>query len=584
MAGADDGGMRILLLAGATGTRLDSFADVAYNTVWCGCGLRVYREKFESVLEREFGGERIEKIAHKAIVGSRDLVVGKFAKVLDRIVADARKHDSDVLILSAHLSYITDNTIVINPIVHRLNSIAGDMSIVYIVEDYYDSLRRIAERINARDAILEKPLSLDPIFYLSWRGFEHNLLSSMKHAGNGIKITLFGAKHPEETFRRLVRALACGGHYTSIYYSHPIRTPRSLRNLAGDRISLARIPVIEEIEKVKQILRKNGVILYEPTTIDEMIREDYCRILEYIEENYRGWIAKILGEAGVGKICEAKNGYRIQVLSPVITGENRWPVPVDTVNRDYPYTINDVIDIIDIAYRTGGGGFSMHLLREIVEDALHGERKWASEPYMLSRLEALIQGQIEQRDYTYVEQADVIVAVSPFYYTIQHDDGQDRGVLRAWLEVSSGMEAEIRRADALGKRIVMVALPIGLRYIAKGICENLSREAGCMGSMYRKLLDYFTGFKGAINLERELREGREAFYAAIAVESESVLEYSDGSSNEGSGIVEAVMKDEIAERFGSRDPAPLVLFSAISTVILPWSRYELENAFRSLFS
>lgn len=407
---------------------------------------------FEHHLRRVYGMASIEKIALLLLSSSREMVLNKFRQALAEVEGEAG--DKRILIMGMHLSYFTRGVIAPNPILPEILRMAPRVYILYLIEDYYDALRRIAEKMMTRvlghEGLYVEKYTLDPLTYLIWRGAEFNILNMMlTGTGGKVKAFIFGVKHRIETLLRMLRYLVAGERFLHIYLSHPISIYRELRRLGGPSLSFDEIPGVDAIEALKDLLisAMKDVIFYEPTTIDELIlttKADAC--------------TKMGGPPARDE--SISSGF---APDPVIGPHNRWPVVQSTLMNDYPYTRGENRDLARDS-----------LLRELFGPLLRELRvEFCSQDlsYLGDMLSQLIISQIEIRDYAYVEQSDATLVVIPLFYYLEKN-GEESADAVIYAHIAGGVDAEIRRAHALAKRVAILFIPVSIKRLTDVLCSN----------------------------------------------------------------------------------------------------------------
>lgn len=446
---------RVVLISGLPGTgvgRLLRFINDSFLGSLESLGVRpddVKVTDFEYYLRRVYGMASIEKVALLLLSSSRDTVLNKFRQALEEVKAEAA--GKRILVMGIHLSYFTRGIIAPNPILHEVVRLAPKAYILYLVEDYYDALWRIARRMQDRVVGLEglyaEKYTLDPLTYLVWRGAEFNVLNMVLSSAEGrVKVYVLGTKHRMETVTRMLRHLIAGERFLHVYLSHPITIFRDLRRLGGDGLDFKEVPGVDAIEAIKEALISgvDDIILYEPTTVDELIltsKSDACTKMG--GQGGGGW-----GDVGLS-------------LDPVIGRHNRWPLPPRTLMDDYPYRAGGSRDLArDSLYRELFGP----LIRE-----LRVEHCSQDLSYIGDMLSQLIISQIEIRDYAYVEQSDATLVLIPLFFNVE-GDREGSAVVEVYVHIASGVDAEIRRAHALAKRVTAVFIPVSLKRLSDRLC------------------------------------------------------------------------------------------------------------------
>lgn len=485
---------KLVLVAGTTGAGLRE----VYN--------RLSRESdcvfhFEDmVLEPYRLGDcnDIEQLASMTLV-SKDEARKAFRAGLDRIRARAGSRGCRKLVVAVHLSYLTQRMVVTNPVLGGLLGLAREVDVVYLVEDYYD----VIDVVSRRPRACGPSYRIDPILLLQWRAVDSNLLTSIESVKPGTRTLILGVKHPWETFKRLIDHLSLTRSEAlreesvrTAYVSHPITTFRSMYVSPGYR-SLESMVMVRAIEAVKEALRlREGLILYEPTSVDELFADPYEKVYDTIripldsdtlKEHLRGAPIDIsLPEPG------QVNGRTTVLHSLFVSPENRWPFPANNIRRiaggfEYSHRVRR-LSLLDPQYtRLYGVDYYLSMFLDLVTTTrLKISRQPASTSLggmMQGQVMDLVQSQIEMRDYQYVGQSGMIVAVTT---PVIIDRGAERGV---YVPVSTGMEAELHRAKALSKPVTIILLPVSLEAAAHGLLEGggeeLAREIAGSGGWRR---------------------------------------------------------------------------------------------------
>ncbi len=468
---------KLVLIAGTTGAGLREVYD------------RLSREQdcvfhFEDmVLEPYRLGDcsDIEQLASMTLV-SKDEARKAFRAGLDRIRARAGARGCRKLVVFVHLSYLTQRMIVTNPVLGGLLSLAREVDVVYLIEDYYDVLDVVSRRPRG----CGPSYRIDPILLLQWRAVDSNLLTSIESVKPGTRTLMLGVKHPWDTFRRLLEYLS----YTrsealrersmrTAYVSHPITTFRNMYVVPGYR-SLESMVMVRAIEAVKEALRMSeGLILYEPTSIDELFADPYARVYDTImipldSESLRGHLEDApidISLPAPGEVDGKATVYHSLFVGP----DNRWPFSPESIRRvaggfDYAHR-KSVLSLLDPRYtRLYGVDYYLSMFLDLVTTMrLKMSRRPESTSLggmMQGQIMDLVQSQIEMRDYQYVGQSGMIVAVTT---PVVVDRGSGRGV---YVPVSTGMEAELHRAKALSKPVTVILLPLTLEAAAHGLREG----------------------------------------------------------------------------------------------------------------
>ena len=349
---------RLVVLTGISGVNLGRVAEQAERVF----GVPVY--KFEDYLEDEFKAP-VYHIAELLLMYYKS-TAERFLKVYRDILGDAIASKQGKAIIAMHLTYHRRRHIVPNPVLHLLREAARRIVIVNYVDDYYHVLARLLDRVvKGRTPSVARGQVLDPISVLYWRAADHSYATF--HSVDGVEVIQFANKHSREMHTRLL-AYALGEHYRGasrykkIYISHPITLVRRRAREANEPLNKFKDAL--EIEEFKEVLERkcSEVILFSPTSIDELIA--------------------------------SKGG----VIDTVITRENRWPHPEGL--HEYPYPVD--------------------LSRGEFDEYLYPVEETVKNPGYLKVVRSLIEAQIESRDLAYVTQADMIIAYRPTMYKTVH--------------------------------------------------------------------------------------------------------------------------------------------------------------------
>ncbi|MEB3851826.1 MAG: hypothetical protein LRS49_04495 [Desulfurococcales archaeon] len=435
---------KLVLLSGTAGVSIDAVLDLVRGSIARSpppeAG-RVGVAKFEDFIT----GRLLAHITSvlRYFIESRPSAIEHFHEALAALEGVVERSGFDTLYLAAHLSYMVEGHLIPNPVLSRLLDLAEEVTIIYYVEDFYDALDRIRRHSEAVKDYLAY-FNLDPLSYLEWRGLDFNLLGLLENLRPGVEALIFGVKHPRVTHERLLRYAALPGllarrRFHLAYFSHPITFFReayvaSRAGGAGRPLALGGMRGVRVLERLKDVLRSMvpTLILFEPTTVDELI-------LESPEEVARA--------AGCGP-CEGGE----PMLSPVVTSENRWPLPPEPLHGDYAYAGGGRLDLVGEGFMEFFGVESWRGIRQaFCPKGCLPENAGGCPEMVASRIQRLIDRQIKLRDYEYVAQSSLLIAA-----TIVYIERQRGGPWVAWLVRSQGMEAEIRRAQALGRPVYLV--------------------------------------------------------------------------------------------------------------------------------
>ena len=418
----------------------------------------------------------------------------EFREAACRMIEDLKRRGCRCAVIAAHTTYMigSDPSTIPNPALDLLTRMAENVSFVSVVEDWYDSIKRIADRARARQEGAGCPsrpsgFGIDHERILAWRQVDINVAqTALRYVPNG-RWFLLAAKHPRDTIVALVDYLLgdCGGtrpegarQYVLAYFSHPISSVRryhlALRALiarAGCRTPhpppLGVNILATLIEGFKGFLKRRyptmsyyqaspagegrgerRLILFEPTTVDELMSDCFLG-----HEEVMCWY----------------------ILPPLFAPDLRWPFGTtsghqggdgDEIARRYlwwrrwlaggqPASLTTLKDELSETYDPG----IFNLFKGLIGHLKSGiPGRGALEAYY-ARNKPVIDSQIEMRDYAYVNQSDVVIALLPVLVVL--DPGGDRGknVEVVWSE-SKGVINEIHRAFALGKQMTAFILPI----------------------------------------------------------------------------------------------------------------------------
>ncbi len=474
---------KLLLISGTSGVDLREIYQRMSSSSKC-----VYH--FEEVFREVNGGSwgDIEQAVSLLLI-SRPQASEQFRRALDAIVERAKASGCSRLTVFAHLTYLSRGVIIGNPSLIPMLSIASETTIVYLVDDFYDVMARLLERIrgvlsgSACCRPPSPPYQIDPATYLSWRAADMNILAVAEGYGDSVEVLLFAVKHPPETWSRLVeharltrRERLLERRYKLVYASHPITAYRAMYARGAYR-SMSDNPLVAVVEAFKSAVRRDpGVVLFEPTTIDELL-EDPAALIEKTVEDALG--------------CERRKSRARQTVyhAVYVSPRNRWPLPRDTLwesttGKSYHHR-KAGINILDPDFK--------HLYGEKIYRALAMDACNAPIPdndgrmggVLGAKLASLIEAQIEARDYQYVAQSDATIAINTLviadYETLEKAAGPEvaREAAGAYIARSTGMEGEIRRARAHAKPVILHILPVcigallGSSHSAQAVIDTL---------------------------------------------------------------------------------------------------------------
>ena len=463
-----------------------------------GAGLREVSEKISSdndcvfhfedmVLEPYRLGDcnDIEQLASMTLV-SKDEARKAFQAGLERIRARAGRGGCKKLVVFAHLSYLTQRMIVTNPVLGDLLGLAREADVIYLVEDYYDVL----DVVSRRPSGCGPSYRIDPILLLQWRAVDSNLLTSIESVKPGTRTLILGVKHPWETFIRLLDTLLLtraeslrAESVRTAYVSHPISTIRSMHVSLGYE-SLQSMVMVQAIEAVKQALRvQEGLVLYEPTSVDELFADPYENVYEALRIPLEEALLKSLENAPVDlSIPDPQEvGEKITVYHSLFVGpHNRWPFPATSIRRvvgglSYTHS-SSLLSLLDPRYtKLYGVDYYLSMFLDLITTTRLSMSRKPREASLGGMMQGqvidLVKSQIEMRDYQYVGQSNMIVAVTT--PVVIDSSGDEAGV---YVPVSTGMEAELHRAKALSKPVTVILLPLTVEAAAAGVGDGDVRE------------------------------------------------------------------------------------------------------------
>lgn len=446
---------RTVVFAGLTGVRIGGFIGEAVRYLKLRGLKDVFGAKFEDYLRVEMGLADLESVAFQILSASREAVRERFRAALDRLLEDA--DGADVIVVGVHLTYHSRGVMAPNPVLRDILSIGDNITLIYLVEDYYDALYRVArgwaeKSARAAGDTLFPSYHLDPITYLQWRGAEMSLIDAVKGFLGELRVFLLGAKHPPSVLRAILDYAVLGRCVIHVYLSHPITLFRRLR-LAGARPPrLADVPGVLEIEEIARSLEglrvaaptgeECRVAVYRPTTVDELIVIPAALALQRL--GCSGGPAK---GSGV-------------VIDPIIDSSNRWPFT--GFHEDYVHKNRDgKLSMVSDKYMMAAFGGAVRALREEL---------CAGGGHLTDLILSMVRAQIEMRDYSYIDQSNVVATVIPVFYKIDYSRGEC--MIESHVVLAEGVEAEARRAHALAKRLVAVILPVSLDRVKSVVCGH----------------------------------------------------------------------------------------------------------------
>ncbi len=352
---------RVVFLMGISGLDLGKVLELAQ-------GLGAATAKYEDFVEEEFKAPiyHVSELLLVRYSGVRD----RFDKAFDKMMEYLEASGKEAAVVAAHAAYYRRNNVVASPVVARIAMLASrglEVSVIDYVDDYYHVLYRVAKRIERGETPGVAGFQvLDPLGLLYWRSTHHSIAQVLTLFG--ARLYLYASKHSQESHRRLL-AMLIGqesetGPYRTAYISHPITLVRKKAEEQGE--PLDRFPDALEIEEFKKSLEKEcpSLVLFSPTTIDELITRPGTEELE-----------------------------------TRITRENRWPHEENGLH-DYPYPVD--------------------LGSEFFDKYLYPVKQTTKNPGYLAQLRSSIEASIERRDLGYVSQADMIIAYRPTMYLATH--------------------------------------------------------------------------------------------------------------------------------------------------------------------
>ena len=428
-----------------------------------------------------------------------------FNEAVDRLANSMKeKGCRDIIVVAAHLTYMTggEPSTIPNPALNLLMQLAEKTIIVHVVEDWYDAIKRIAERGRKRrkKSICKSESSgfnIEPEILLAWRQTDLNVVQTLLKFTPTSGWFLLANKHSEETIIKFIKYLAYNYDpgsprpldYVLAYISHPISDLRRyhhniraiIRYLAKHQdntpknIALPPLglnPLILIIEGAKEFIKNNfwrfsyycnnkktEIIFFEPTTIDELLYDNFIKTI---------------------KEGESKEEYDFESKSvppPLFIPSLRWPWRY-SLREKYSWWYEDwackmeQADILkkDLAFtfKADIGNLINALKSELEETPDKGAEKGSDscegEDCLLksilyiynSRIKSIIRSQIEMRDFIYVNQSDLLIAIIP---AIIYQTSKSRE-LQVLLIESGGVTNEVLRAFSLGKQITVLIVPI----------------------------------------------------------------------------------------------------------------------------
>ncbi|MCE4610592.1 MAG: hypothetical protein F7B17_01310 [Desulfurococcales archaeon] len=445
---------RAILLTGTTGIGFGRVLDIARKLVGPECV-----DKFEDYLVLGPCGDVEQYIRYLNISGGEAKT--RFREALSRMVEKLRQNNCSDVVIAIHLTYLTGYSITPNPVIPEVLRIADDVRVIHVADDWYDVIVRIARSTVAREKDCERRelgFTIDPETVVNWRSADFSLTSLSEEMGAS-RWYLIAVKHTPSTFERLLEEVLGRRSYLKAYISHPIRGVRrlyvELKCLVASEMgwnalskpplrTFSKFPLVTVIEGfksyVKNLLEKTygGAILFEPTTIDELLID----------------ATRLEGEG-----CGAAE----LLVEPSM--EARWPYPQDTIAEyDYGESMEKALKGALIALRGFGLSAYMELLSRTGRKSKAMEGFRTALEYALLRFKEAIEEQIEARDYKYIEQSDILIASVPALAYC--DNG---GKVHLAIMPSRGVSDEVKRAMALSKPIYFYILPLDLKVLLKSL-------------------------------------------------------------------------------------------------------------------
>ncbi|UXD22670.1 hypothetical protein IPA_07195 [Ignicoccus pacificus DSM 13166] len=569
---------------------------------------------------------------------SRSAFLNRFKEAL-KLMCHNLKCDSEDgvkhVILITHISYITtSNELVPNPILPALLELAEEVKVIYLFDDWYDILRRLAERqeelkkilspghVNGRNIRKDDVYPIDPLLIMSWRAADVNILTFLTSSqelalDKGSKLSfvkpfefyIFALKYPLDTHIRFFEMLASDLEdalsYTKAYVSHPISIFRRIRR--EDQPLKDVKGVCDVIEKTKKLLRDffPKLILFEPTTIDELVLEnvkrghgrvffaklmqdemsgkdetDYFKKLETCKSLVEEIEAALLGEEPKGS-----EGEEDKKLSMVIDCMNRWPFEdvefyVNVINRGHPKVLypscdqkckplHDELGFLKYVNKRFRRALALDIMFEVLEHS-----------YIAQEMLNQINSQIELRDYLYVEQSDILIVILPILYTINVTDHDGESALNMdfLIHMGGGVEAEIQRAKARAMGTVYLLIPTPLD---KDTFDALQKNPST-NSVKGKAIITSSWIHQRTGERVDLNEIKEK-----CLEKYNSLEYSDASDCENKRSIIRIIYDEFNKEavtaFGeTHGKGPFTTAGGGTVVVTIASKEELERKFKYL--
>jgi len=351
-----------VFIAGVSGLDLGKVLELAQE-------LGAAVAKYEDYVEEEFKAP-IYHVSELLLV-RYTAIRERFDKAFDKMMSYLEGSGSETAVVAAHIAYYRRNNVVASPIIARIARLAengAQVAVVDYMDDYYHILYRVAERIARGETPGVAGFQvLDPLGVLSWRSTHHSITQALTLFG--ARLYTYASKHSRESHKRLLSMLLGieppgGGSYKSAYISHPITLVRKRAEDQG--IPLNRFQDALEIEEFKEKLEEQcpSLVIFSPTTIDELITKPGTDELE-----------------------------------TRIDRDNRWPHG-DNGLHEYPYPVD--------------------LGSEFFDKYLYPVKQTTRNQGYLSQLKNSIEASIERRDLGYVAQADMVIAYRPTMYLATH--------------------------------------------------------------------------------------------------------------------------------------------------------------------
>ncbi|MEB3778744.1 MAG: hypothetical protein GSR85_00715 [Desulfurococcales archaeon] len=478
---------KMIMLVGTTGINFTRFLEYAKEALrpsdsMCAAKFEQYLKLSgpcytiaDAVALLQFAGQEAERA---------------FEDAAQRLAKHLKEKGCKNIVISAHMTYMIggEPSTIPNPALSILMRLARKTIIVHVIEDWYDSIKRIAKKgIERQDESLcqSKPLgfNIDHEIILSWRQTDMNVAQTVLKFTPKSSWILLANKHPEETIRDLIEYLLYKYNpeepkpldHVLAYISHPITDLRSYHNkiraiiryFADKKKNTQQIvlpplglnPLVAIMEGVKDFIKKHyrelryyqeessrdspKILLFEPTTIDELLYDYY--IIEEDEKSPPDLQAR-------------------KVLPPLFLPSLRWPwryslkdrydwwysdwvcgkmEKADLLHEDLSYTyksdikalINTLSEKLTSNREYGQKENHRHSRGEEKHGTLATSDRTTETHNSLSsvldmynqRVESVIKSQIEMRDFMYVNQSDILIATLPAIIYRKKANGDTRG-------------------------------------------------------------------------------------------------------------------------------------------------------------